>query len=193
MANTLVVLTVLLTPGSASTKLSLDNISTAVTITVNTLTAAAVVIGGVWAYFKYAKGRTFRPRLEVILLGQWQNFNGRHLLQARITVKNVGASKIALLQEGTGLKVSLFAKKQPVPPDLAKWDRPKVFSVLTEHAWIEPGETVSDDLLLDLATSDPVPTLLEGRLICCRRRGNIEVFARKVIPADATIGDTSRE
>jgi hypothetical protein len=64
----------------------------------------------------------------------------------------------------------------------------RVFEVLVDHAWIEPGETVSDDLLLDLGASGPVPTLFEARLVWrWRKGGNIVVFARKFIPADSTI------
>jgi len=62
-----------------------------------------------------------------------------------------------------------------------------VFEILKEHAWIEPGETVSDDLLLDLGSADPVLALMEGRLVWRRRRGNIVISAREIIPTDATI------
>jgi hypothetical protein len=31
------------------------------------LTSGAIVVGGVWTYFKFIKGRTFRPRVN----GQW--------------------------------------------------------------------------------------------------------------------------
>lgn len=187
MAYTSVLLIAL--PSHDSAKSSLDDIKTVTTIISNTVTAAAILAGGIWAYFKYAKGRTFRPRVSVNMLGQWQAVNGRHLLQTRVTVKNVGASKIVLRQEGTGLKASTLGKAQPRPPASVKWDDQKVFTILKEHDWIEPGETVSDDLLLDLATPDPVPIQLEGRLVFQRRRRNIEIFARKMIPYNAVIGD----
>jgi len=65
----------------------LDDIKTIVEIIGTAVTAAAVVIGGSWAYFKFVKGRTYRPRLEVGLSGQWRPVDERHLLQARISVK----------------------------------------------------------------------------------------------------------
>jgi hypothetical protein len=77
---------------------------------------------------------------------------------------------------------------------LSSWDHQKVFVILQEHAWIEPGETVSDDLLLNLGTPDPVPTLFEARLVWGRNRGNVVFFAREIIPADAVmIGNGSEE
>jgi hypothetical protein len=69
----------------------LDNVKTVVDIIGTGVTAAAVIIGGIWAYFKFVKGRTFRPRLEVGLAGQWRLFNGKDLLHARVTLKNIGA------------------------------------------------------------------------------------------------------
>jgi hypothetical protein len=169
---------------------SLDNVKSLVDIIGTSVTAAAVIIGGVWAYFKFVKGRTYRPRLEPGLSGEWRLVDGKRLLQARITAKNIGASKFTLLQEGTGLRISVLAPDQSPAPALADWKRLTVFEVLREHQWIEPGETVSDDLLLDLGTSEPVATLFEARLVCrwSRWGRNIDVFTRQVIPVESTIG-----
>jgi hypothetical protein len=165
----------------------LDNAKTVIDLIGTLITAAAVIIGGIWAYFKFVKGRTFRPRLEVNMSGQWVNVDEKQLLQARIRVKNIGASKVTLLQEGTGLRVSVLAARQPSAPAAAVWDRRGIFEILKEHAWIEPLETVSDDLLLDLGRPNHVPTLFETRLVWRRRAGNIQVFARQLIPSDAKI------
>ena len=187
MASTSVVLAVLLTQRSTSAKSSLDTVNTVISTVGTAITGLAVIIGGIWAYFKFVKGRTFRPRLEVDMSGQWRKVDGQQLLQARIMVKNIGASKVTLRQEGTGLRISLPAAHQPAPPAPVEWEGQRVFEILKEHAWIEPGETVSDDLLLDLGSADPVLALMEGRLVWRRRRGNIVISAREIIPTDATI------
>ncbi len=170
-----------------SAESSLDNVKTWIDIAGTVVTGLAIIVGGIWAYFKFAKGRTFRPRFEVDMSGQWQKVDGKQLLQARIRVKNIGASKVTLLQKGTGLRVSVLAKDQPSPPARVKWDSQGVYGVLVEHKWIEPGETVSDDLMLDLGMSEPVPVFFEGRLIWQRFGSNIEFSAHEVIPADATL------
>lgn len=177
--------------GSAEKATLLDNVKTVVEIIGTAVTAAAVIVGGIWAYFKFVKGRTYRPRLGVGLTGQWRLVDGRRLLHARITVENIGASKVTLLQRGTGLRVSVLAPDQPGAPASATWKHLKVFEILREHQWIEPNEMVSDDLLLDLGTSEPIPTLFEGRLVWkwSRRGGNIVVLARQFIPVDSTIDD----
>lgn len=151
------------------------------------VTAVAVVTGGLWAYFKFAKGRTFRPRLEIEMSGQWLKVNRTYWLQVRIRVKNIGASKVTLRQEGTGLRVRVLAAAQRPAPDYARWKPAGWLTVLEDHAWIEPGETVSDDLLLGLGPGG-VPVRLDARLVVARKvLKNIEVNARQVLPAEATV------
>jgi len=180
-----------ITQGSASTTSSIDNVNTVADIVQALLTSAAIVIGGVWAYFKFAKGRTFRPRIEVGLSGQWREVGQSKLLHTRIRVKNIGLSKITLIQRGSGLRVSLMAQNQPSVPAPTSWESKRVFVILSEHAWIEPGETVSDELLLDLAADSFQPSLLEARLVWQKRNGNIVVVAKEIIPADAVMSGTS--
>jgi hypothetical protein len=177
--------------GSAEKATLLDNVKTVVDIIGTAVTAAAVILGGIWAYFKYVKGRTYRPRLGVGLAGQWRLVDGRRLLHAHITVENIGASKVTLLQRGTGLRVSVLAPDQPVAPASAAWEHLRVFEILREHQWIEPGETVSDDLLLNLGIPEPAPTLFEARLVWkwSQRRGNIVVLARQVILVNSTFDE----
>jgi hypothetical protein len=151
--------------GSVEKATPLDNLKTVVDIIGTVVTAAAVILGGMWAYFKFVKGRTYRPRLGVRLTGHWRPVDGRHLLHARITVENIGASKVTLLQRGTGLRVSVLAPDQPVAQAPVAWEHLKVFEILREHEWTEPGEMVSDDVLLDLGIPEPAPTLFEARLV----------------------------
>jgi hypothetical protein len=172
---------------SAVANSGLDSLKTVIDIIESVVTGAALIIGGIWAYFKFIKGRTFRPRLEVNMFGQWRTVGQKQLLHARVRVKNIGSSNVKLRQQGTGLRVSVLSPRQPSPPGVSSWDSRRVFVILSEHAWIEPGETVSDDMFLDLDVPDPVPTLFEARLVWSRRRGNIVFFARRIIPADGVI------
>lgn len=200
----------------------------------NVVTTSAVIIGGIWAYLKFVRGRTYRPRLSVDVAGQWLKLDdagpsrrglaqwilgrpaddsARNVFQTRIRVTNIGASKVSLKQYGTGLLVSFPAQQQPEPPYDFEWDyapkyrgddQPQTFEILKQHAWIEPGETVSDDLLLDLDRS-PEIVRLEVHLVWgpSRRRWrrwlfgsradfsrkDIRVFARRIIPPDTTMID----
>lgn len=173
--------------GDPADKSTLDNAKIIADIISSAITALAIIIGGTWAYFKFVKGRTYRPRVEVHLAGQWWQVKEKWLLQARIAVKNVGSSKLKLLQKGTGLRASVLDPDQSLPPASAKWISKKVFIILGEHAWIESGETISDIVLLDLGVSETSPILLETRLVWHRRLGrNIVSFEREIILADTT-------
>jgi hypothetical protein len=43
--------------------------------------------------------------------------------------------------------------------------RTGLHAVFNEHAWIEPGETVTDDVLLQLAVPEGEPVAFETRLV----------------------------
>jgi hypothetical protein len=190
VSDTSVGLPAWLAHGAGSATSALDTFGTWTDAIGTIITAAAVITGGIWAYFKFAKGRTFRPRLEIEMSGQWLTISRKHWLQARIRVTNIGAAKVTLRQDGTGLRVRVLATTQSPAPDYARWQQAGWLTVLEDHAWIEPGETVSDDLLLNLGAR-PVPVRLDARLIMERKhRGNIEVNARQVLPADAAIKDS---
>ncbi len=172
------------------------------------VTAGGVIVAGFWTYFKFIKGRTYRPRLAVELAAQWRNVDGSDLLHVRVRVTNIGASMVDLNQYGSGLQVAFPA--DPAYNEIG-WKRvrlrsgddphdgevDRVFEVLTEHQWIESGETVSDDLLLDV-DRPPSICMLELRLLYGLsgenrgqyREDDIEVFARQIIPTDSSMIDT---
>jgi len=168
----------------------LGDIQSVVGIVGTVVTAVALTVGGLWAYFKFVKGRTYRPRLEVGMSGQWRQLEGMDLLHARITVRNIGNSKITLLQKGTGLRVSVPAVDQGTAPVAVAWTVLRVFEILDEHEWIEPGETVSDDVLLNLGIPEPVPVRFESRLVwrwSGRDSDDIVVFSRQVLPVGSIL------
>src|SRR5580700_3460648 len=84
----------------------------------------AIAIGGLWAYYKFFKGRTFRPRLELSVEGK--AWNEKHVTHLRTfaQIKNVGLSKLELPQEGSGLRVfSHDFHKPDDTPRVVDWNR----------------------------------------------------------------------
>jgi hypothetical protein len=69
------------------------------------VTAAAVIIGAIWAYYRFVMDRTYRPRLNVMMEGEWLDAGGARTLLARVRVKNIGNAVVQLQQRGTGLRV----------------------------------------------------------------------------------------
>ena len=109
---------------------------------------------------------------------------------------------MSLNEWGTGLLVAFPAASQPAAPGDVGWapvllpnDSECWFEILKEHAWIEPNETVSDDLLLNFGRA-PAIAKLEANLVWAEsnadntfRASDIEVFARMIVPLDSTIGE----
>lgn len=174
------------------------------------ITSLAVIAGGVWAYFKFFRGRTFKPRLGVEVAAQWRVSDDRDLLHVRIVVTNLGASRIWLNQYGSGMRVSFpdtsgvrfnevgWTAVPLVEPDsesapLVDPPPARVFEIFTAHEWIEPAESVSDDLLLDLDRGRTMTKLDVALLWNTRKRQSgfshkdIQVDACRIIPIDSTL------
>lgn len=69
----------------------LDDFKTVIDLIGTLVAAAAVIVGALWAYFRFIKDRTYRPRLEVSMNGRWLAVDGARLLLARVRIKNIGA------------------------------------------------------------------------------------------------------
>ncbi|CCK64167.1 hypothetical protein [Mycobacterium canetti] len=179
------------------------------------VTAVAVLIGGVWAYRKFVQGRTFKPRLCATMNAQWHFLSDvGHVLRVRIDVKNIGASRVVLTPRGTGLTIAFPAETQTTEahrstdkwwPDI-RWEKVRLleggaqartFVVLKEHHWIEPGESVSDEFLLNLGRK-PTIAKLEVQLLWRLPRWwwkdkEVSFVARQIIPPEPMVcGDEER-
>jgi hypothetical protein len=168
-ANLLKTAAVLFAQAGCTEDDALDQFDTIANIVGTALTSLALLVAGVWAYSKFVKGRTFRPRIKLELGGQWHVIDGRYLLQVHLTITNIGASKVVLLQEGTALILKKPSSGQAAPPAMLTWDDGEVFEIFLDHDWIEPSEIVSDDLLIHLGEGQPISTLLDVRTIWKRK------------------------
>ena len=179
------------------------------------VTAVAVIIGGTWAYRKFIQGRTFKPRSSAEASAQWHVLPGvGHVLQVRISVTNIGASKLILVPRGTGLTISFPAATQTSAAHRRtdkwwadiRWEKvplleggvqARTFVILKDHDWIEPGETVFDELLLNLGR-DPTIALVEAKLLWRLPRWwwkdkDVKDVVRQIIPSEAVTDDNQRK
>lgn len=76
------------------------------------VTSSAIILGAVWAYNKFIKGRTFKPNLESTIAGEATRRGGFIHLVYTATAKNVGASKVDIQHRHTVFRV-LAAKADP--------------------------------------------------------------------------------
>jgi len=115
------------------------------------ITSVGFVVGGVWAYIKFFRGRTFRPRLELQINGKIIRADLAEWLKVSVHLKNVGLSDVRLKREVTYVDVFLLGACVPAKEVYdAIWEPASTFLVFQEHGWIEPGETITDELLLQL-------------------------------------------
>lgn len=128
---------------------------------------AGIIFAGIFAYYKFLRGRTFRPRLEPTLEAGIIEVGPLRHLKVQVRVKNVGLSKVAVDRKASGLRVFVY-DGNGVPADKVspvEWRRERTVDVFKDHGWVEPGETIEDNWLLSIPHSQqPAAFRLELKL-----------------------------
>ncbi len=143
-------------------------------------TILAIIGGASWAYFHYFKGRTYRPRLEPKVGGKVFVREGvRHLI-ATAELKNTGLSKLEIMQVGTALRV--LAGRPTQKATAIERARLCTLPVFEAHRWIEPGETIREQVLVGSATDRQIAFKMDLRIVSSGLEWNtmaiVEVPAR---------------
>ncbi|MFN3004596.1 hypothetical protein [Mycolicibacterium wolinskyi] len=178
------------------------------------ITAVAVIVGGIWAYRRYVRGRIYNPRSAIEVKAQWHILDSvGHVLQVRIGVTNIGASKLELVPSETGVEIDFPAESQTTAEHRTsdewwadiRWDpvkklegqdQARAFTILTNHAFIEPSERVFDDLLLNLGREPTIVRIRaqlcwEGSGFLCQNRWLYDYVDQIVPPGTAIYDDCS--
>lgn len=114
------------------------------------LKVLAYLVGGAWVYFNYFRGRTHRPRLETRVACEQLSVAAPVLLRVTASAKNAGLSKVDLTDQGSGAVIHGYELTT------GTWKTLQAYSILTkEHQWIEPGETILDEILVRLDAAYP--------------------------------------
>jgi hypothetical protein len=124
-------------------------------------TILAIIVGGLWAYFRFFKGRTYKPRLEPTISGTVTCKNSMSYLVTTVRIKNVGLSDQKIHQAGTSMKIYIFSSSMIPAADgsnpgaeLPEWDHVATLPILKHHRWVEPGETVEEQELVLVSGCD---------------------------------------
>lgn len=120
---------------------------------------------GVWGYFNFIKSRTYHPRLEMTVSGELRLKGNQQYLVPRVTLKNIGKSKVELIQRGSGYRVWTTSGKADAIGELSWSGGKPVFEMFLDHKWIEPGETIFDELSLFSLPSDCFAAKIQARLV----------------------------
>jgi len=112
----------------------------------NVTQSLALIAGGVWAYFKFAKGRTFEDRLNTTVSGKLVSIDESVFLIVTIRLRNVGLSRIAFDQQVSSVEVFEYVPFQAEGIARVKNDLLMVFG--DKGRYIEPNEIVERQTLI---------------------------------------------
>ena len=128
--------------------------------------SAALIAGGVWAYFKFAKGRTFQDRLISSVSGKFVLIDGAVFLVVTTQIKNVGLSRIAFDQEASSLAVFEYVAPEVEEILNVGNNRLAAFHVLgVKDKYIEPNEIVERQCLIGLPRVSDIGYQLEVEVV----------------------------
>ena len=135
------------------------------------LKLAAVVLGGIWTYWNYRKSRTYAQKLELQLaasiLVRMETY-----LEIRATIKNLGGS--AHTVQHAGSLCSIYAVDENITER-----RIRVLPVFNSEDQIEPGESISDLILLKLNAEDAASVWIQIDLRVIS--GSVEWHKREIV------------
>jgi hypothetical protein len=106
---------------------------------------SAIVVGAVWAYYKFAKGRLFASRAEPTVAGELIGDAENRGIIVTVALKNAGTTKLQLRSK----TVYVYAVSAGGWPG-AEWDEVAHRRVLDEHDWLEGQEMVTEQILIPL-------------------------------------------
>lgn len=134
------------------------DLKTATDVASNIVTSSAIVIGGVWAYFKFIRGRAFAHRAELDVSPALEKGTGSLYLSITITLRNTGLSKLPLNENLKIIRLSGITENADSHPSAAAWERILSLPALRDHAWLEAQETVTETVVYSLIGPDGVAT-----------------------------------
>ena len=103
-----------------STHMSLNSVTETVS---NAASSAAIIIGGVWAYFKFIRGRVFARRAELSLSLKLEERTESVYLWVTITLKNNGISKLPINENMKVVRVFGLVPDANTQPSIAGWGK----------------------------------------------------------------------
>ena len=120
----------------------------------NVTQGLAFIAGGIWAYFKFSKGRTFRESLIASVSGRLVFIDGGAYLIATTEVKNVGLSKIEFENSKCALVVFEYTPGTASDIHEVTDNRLTSFDVFDEKDRpIEPNEAIKQQSLIAIPGS----------------------------------------
>lgn len=129
----------------------------------------AIVIGGAWAYFRFARFRTLHPRVEFYFECNRTDVDTSHVLVIlTLRLTNRGQTRVQLRKREHSrcfLKYALIANidsaYQLAPLTVSSKELEHLDSCFELHRWVEPGETIDDVKVLKVNKSGMLALQIE--------------------------------
>jgi hypothetical protein len=135
----------------------------------NVTQGLAFIAGGVWAYFKFVKERTFEERLAPFVDGRLAVIDGKVFLVITTQIKNVGLSQITFDKRVSALKVFEYAPTEDSEVVIVADKRLTSFPAFAEKdRCLEPNETIQTQQLIAIPGSLKLAYRLELEVISLR-------------------------
>lgn len=130
----------------------------------NIVTAIATILAGVWAYYRFVKGRVFEPRLILTAQARRLRIQATEFVLSTVELSNVGLSRIDL-DTATVRLCSLSGDGVPDAVSVPERVWLDTCQILLAHSWIESGEVLTEQNLLTLPADHGSPILLDFRVV----------------------------
>jgi len=128
--------------GSERTVEALMAFKDIVAIASSVVAMLATFVGGVWAYYRFRKGRSSEPRLTLGLDARVQRTGSENCVLCTFEVKNVGLTKVDIAR--AHVRICLISKQ-------GQRTRLATRKILAAHSWVEPAATVHEEHLVSCA------------------------------------------
>jgi len=142
-------------PSSSELPLWLRNAQAGADIFQNLITALAIPIGAIWAYFRFFKERTYASRLQPTISGTVARRGGRIYLRASASVKNIGQSRVVLSHDYIGLRVLTRTS------GVGNWTLYRTEDVFKEQPYVESGVTIGEPVWVEMSEQGKVALRLD--------------------------------
>lgn len=117
-------------------------------------TIIAIIVGALWGYSKYFRGRTFRQRIELDVSADKFVSEKANYIIIKVQAKNVGLSKIDIDKNGADIEILSYDTFNNEPSlSCIQWEHLATVPILKNHDLIEPGEVVREQELIEIPGS----------------------------------------
>jgi hypothetical protein len=114
------------------------------------IAAAGIIIGGIFAYYRFFKEETHTSRLQPKVSGSAEIHGGTIYLRTTVRAENTGQVLVELDLELTALEI--FTRK----PGDTEWEYRHIESIFREHDQVQPGEEIEDQVWIEIPHNNEI-------------------------------------